>query len=309
MTPSELIRQWLQERDSDRTRSLYASVFVLFIDWFERTTGQPFMLEHWTTLDTRGFRDYLLKQDKKLKASTINNRLAALASFCEWAVEHGHMPIDPTAGVKRIKQQKKPTHVLDRNESNALQRTLNTLNPQERFIVTFLLNTGLRVSEFCALELQDIWLGERHETLDTLLDHLPAKTLLGEVHVQDGKGHKQRAIHLNADGRSALLAYLAVRPRVEDSHLLISLKYKRPIGPHSVGKLLREKVGPDSHIPGLHPHLFRAETGTRLIRSGVPINVVAEILGHANIATTQRYLGVQEGEMRAAMEKISTQEE
>lgn len=311
MTPNELIGQWLREQDSERTRRQYAHIFTLFIPWFERTTGRPFTLQDWTTFDTRAFRDSLLHPEppnRPLKAATVNNRLAALASFCSWAIERGHLTTNPVAGVKRIKASRRPPHVLNRNESNALQRALETLNPQQRYIVQFLLNTGLRVSEFCALTLQDVWLGERRETLDQLLDHLPQKAMIGEVWVSDGKGHVQREVHLNPDARRALLDYLVVRPNINDPHILLSLKYHRAIGPHSVNKFL-EKLARDTGIHGLHPHLFRAEAATRLGRAGVPVQVIATTLGHSNIATTQKYLGVIPGEQRAALDKISMSED
>ncbi|WP_088554049.1 tyrosine-type recombinase/integrase, partial [Calderihabitans maritimus] len=183
------------EKDvSPATIRSYLSDLKKFMRWYFETTGDPVRVDAVGPLDIAEFKRYMLNQNRK--PATINRALASLSTFFTWAVGQGHAAQNPVSGVKPVRETRSAPRALGRREQLALMRAVQKSGRvRDIALVTLLLHTGLRVSEVCALTLEDITLRERS----------------GVVVVRSGKGSKRREVPLNATARKALKNWLAVR--------------------------------------------------------------------------------------------------
>ena len=155
-------------------------------------------------------------------------------------------------------------------------------------ILTIFLNCGLRLSELCGLNLSDI-------------------SSDGTMTVT-GKGNKERMVYLNDSCKTAIKRYLEVRPHEgltaeSKNALFISRNHKR-ISPRTVEHIVTsyiKKAGLDGK--GLSTHKLRHTAATLMYRHGhVDIRVLKDILGHANLGTTQIYTHVSDEQIKAAID-------
>ena len=205
----EAFLQFLQTEDrADRTIDGYARDLEKFLNWFKQTTGrqpQPTII---TPLDIREYRRHL-QHDKRLKPASVNRRLAALRVYFHWATETSLIASNPAASIKMVPQTEQGPRWLERDEAFALIREADAtvrlakakeLTPSANLatrnaaILSLLLH-GLRVSEVCALRLEDVSIRERS----------------GKVVVHAGKGNKYREVPINVDARQAVSEWLKVR--------------------------------------------------------------------------------------------------
>jgi integrase/recombinase XerC/integrase/recombinase XerD len=129
-----------------------------------------------------------------------------LNAYYRYLVAQGVVPDNPCTNVAPVTVQQEAPKWLDRNEQNALIRAVRKLGDlRELTIITVLLQTGLRVQEFCDIRLKDIIIGDRK----------------GTIIVQSGKGGKYREVPLNVDARRAIDDYL-VNGRKDGSEYLFT---------------------------------------------------------------------------------------
>lgn len=280
--------------------------FENYSAWFTQTTGEEWSLDNLAASDVREWQHYLVTI-RKYKPNTANAYLLALRQFANWATDAEHLTRNPLhKKVKTVKEVEESPRALEREEEARLLRAIEQESPTTRFMILFLLHTGMRVGEFVALELDDVFLGEKRQALSVLIGSLPkAKDIrAGEVRVRAGKGMKARTLPLNATAREALLDYLAVRPHVESPRLLISSKFREPMTAIGVRKLC-QRLQHTARIPDLHPHLLRATFGTKLARREVPIERIAELMGHSDTKTTRKYyLAINQGQLAQDVARI-----
>lgn len=151
------------------------------------------------------------------------------------------------------------------------------LDPRDRAFVELLYSAGLRVSEAMALNVPDV--------------------LQDAVRVV-GKGDKERIVYVGATARQALDAWLAVRP----THLATQALFVGDRGRLSVRGvqwILRERAR-DARIRHVSPHMLRHSFATHLLNRGCDLRTVQELLGHADLKTTQVYTHVSDEQKRAA---------
>jgi site-specific recombinase XerD len=167
--------------------------------------------------------------------------------------------------MKYVKQAVQSPKWLDKNEQYALQRAMEkdvqlaqlrypkrwVTRRRDMSIVTFMLNTGLRLSETISLKLDDLEISERK----------------GQVLVRQGKGNKERIVPLNADAREALNEWLKVRPISNCSRLWLSVESATDEGltGRAVQRVLK-RYGQDADIEKLTPHVLRHSFGRSLGR-------------------------------------------
>ncbi len=152
-------------------------------------------------------------------------------------------------------------------------------------IIELFLQTGMRLSELCRLRLTDVDLpGKANPDLGNV----------GQATIF-GKGRKERTVTLNWKACQALKAYYAIRPDVPLFEIFIT-KFKTAITPRSVEKLL-SKYLTQAGITGASVHTMRHTFATAHVRKKTDLKVVQTALGHANIATTSRYVGMVREEM------------
>ncbi len=191
--------------------------------------------------------------------------------------------------MKFVKKGKTPPKWLDKQEQFALQRTIEkdlqiaqlrfpkrwTTRRRDASIVIFMLNTGLRLSETIALDLDDLEISERK----------------GKVLIRQGKGNKERVVPLNADARDAVREWLKARPQSNCKRLWLAVEGVEDQGLtcRTVQRILK-RYGQEASISNLTPHVLRHTFAKNCINKGVGVEQVAQLLGHENLNTTQIYI-------------------
>ena len=150
-----------------------------------------------------------------------------------------------------------------------------------------LLNTGLRVGELLALQLEDLTLSERK----------------GSLYVREGKGGKSRSVPLNTVARKALRDYLATRPEGQGG--AIFLGRQGPIGERTVQRLLKKYIRQAGlNAAQVNAHTLRHTFCKNLVDAGVPLERVAMLLGYANLNPLRVYTTPDESDLPQDVERI-----
>lgn len=278
----------LQHQDrSETTIRGYLNDLQAFARWFEQTNGEVFSPERLTPTDAREYRQWLLS--RQAAPATINRKLAALRTFAQWA----NVSLD----VRGVEEQPLAPRWLDRREQAALLReTEHILNAavtaparlqavRDRSILLLLLHTGLRISEMCALKMTDLELSDRK----------------GKIVVRQGKGSKRREIPLNQAARQALKDWLDVRPQAGEA--LFLGRRGQALTPSGVHRRLAH-LARRAKIAHLSPHTLRHTFAKNLVDSGVGLERVAALLGHANLNTTRVYVTPGERDLERAVAEL-----
>lgn len=271
---------------SDNTIEAYIRAVKDFEQFIVSAAGSEFHPGEIIELDVKEYKNYLLNI-RKQAPNTINQKLSGLSSYFNFCMTKGIVKNNPAAAIKKVAVQNKKTapEVLEKNEFYRYKREVYKENNKMHITIFELLyNTGIRVSELCNIELDDIEMSERK----------------GLLKVRSGKGEKYREIPLNSDARKAIMEYLDVRPYTESKRLIIG--ERGPIGRTGVFKIIRKY----SNASGIkaHPHTLRHQFCHDLLEHE-PISTVAEFAGHSDINTTYRYTIATKKEKHAAIERLS----
>lgn len=239
-----------------------------------------------------------LNHDRSLSASSIVRHLATIKVFFRWLASTGRIETNPADYLDRPTRWKKLPGVLTPRQVNLLLRAPRAeeegegegglrLHLRDRALLELLYSSGLRASEACTIRVRDL-----HPTL-------------GIVTVT-GKGNKQRLVPIGKPAQEAVREYLSecrpklVKGRAEDA-LLLS-RTGRPLERVAVWQLVR-KCATKAGLTGVHPHMLRHSFATHLLQGGADLRVVQELLGHADIATTQIYTHVDSTRLRETQRK------
>ncbi|RKS87662.1 tyrosine recombinase XerC subunit [Orbus hercynius] len=236
--------------------------------------AQTIEISCWQNVDTSAVR-LLIGRSKRegLNASSLALRLSALRSFFNWMVAQKRLSANPAKGVQNPKQGRhlpKNINVDDINQLMDIQYS-DPLSVRDRTMLELMYGSGLRLSELVSLNCKTL----------NLID--------GEVRVV-GKGSKERKLPLGRESIKWLRHWLSLRSFLEpqDDALFISKLGKR-ISPRNVQKRFEQwgvKQGLNVHI---HPHKLRHSFATHLLESSGDLRAVQELLGHADLSTTQVY--------------------
>ena len=216
-------------------------------------------------------------RSRGLAPSSISRRLAAARSFYKHLVLLGERPDNPASELTSPRRTRKLPRTLSPGEVDRLCQAANGLGPRplrDRALVELLYGAGLRVSEAVGLERGSIDLDEQ---------------LVRCV----GKGGKERIVPLGREGVEALRHYLARgRPFLDRRHRPELFLNARGGGLTRAGaflilRKLAEKAGLEPER--IHPHLLRHSFATHLLEGGADLRSVQEMLGHADLATTELY--------------------
>lgn len=217
--------------------------------------------------------------------STQSYYIIALRNFLKYLAKNDYKVM----AVDKIELPKVPQRQIEVMEYDELERLLNAVGGgdiktlRDRAIIEVLFSTGLRISELCSLN--------RYMDFDR-----------GEVTVR-GKGNKLRVVFLDARSVKEIKAYLDKRGDVEEAMFVSYTKAKSPkvigrVVPRTVQRLVdfySRKAGIAKHV---HPHMLRHSFATDLLINGADLRSVQEMLGHANIATTQIYTHITNKELK-----------
>jgi len=232
-------------------------------------------------------RDYVAELSHSGRApATVSRAVSSIRGYCRFLLEDGILAVDPSERLETPRGGRALPDVLSLHD---IERLLEAVTPQRTFafrdraILEVLYGCGLRVSELCGLR-----------TRDTDLE-------AGLVRVV-GKGSKERFVPLGADARHALHRYLReLRPRLDRGSSGGCVFLNRAGGPLSrmgVWKILRNYVERAGITKRVTPHTLRHSFATHLLEGGADLASVQEMLGHADISTTEIYTHVDRSHLR-----------
>ena len=206
-----------------------------------------------------------------LSAKSLQRRLSACRSFYGWQVRHGRLAASPAAGIRAPKAPRKLAQVLDPDEVKALVEvpTDVPLGLRDRALLELFYSSGVRLSELCALRWHDL-------------------DLAGGLVTVLGKGSKQRSVPLGSYARNALQEWRASTGAAGDAPVFPG-RGGAPITPRAVQLRLRQLAQRQGLFKRVHPHLLRHSFASHILESSGDLRGVQELLGHADIATTQIY--------------------
>ena len=216
---------------------------------------------------------------------SIARKTAAVRRYFRWAVASGLAVSDPTNGVSVPAGQGRLPRVLDQRDLTVMfDGPSGEDEPQWRrrrddAVLELLYGSGLRVGELCGLRVSSLSLSSS----------------AAEVW---GKGSKERRVPLSAPAVAALQRWLEVRDEVlppEAGDVLFGNERGKCLTPRDVRRILDRR----SPTP-THPHALRHSFATHLLDGGADLRAVQELLGHSDVATTQRYTHVSRERLSAA---------
>lgn len=261
---------------SPHTRRAYASDLAQLVAHL----GAQARPEAVTPDDLRGF---LADRHRRLHPASIGRKLAAIRAFYRWLAREGALERDPAAGLSGPKQPPRLPRPLSVDDCAAVVETTPAADDglaalRDRALVELLYGAGLRIGELVALDVRDLDL------------------LAREVRVL-GKGRKERVVPLPEAAREALAAWLEARrrPGYQAEPLFVSLPGGRPgrrLGERAVRRVLARRAAVAGVAGRVHPHRLRHSYATHLLDMGADLREIQELLGHASLSTTQRYLAV-----------------
>ena len=223
--------------------------------------------------------------------TTLARRTSAVKTFTAWATRRGLLMTDPAVRLQVPKSRRTLPAVLRQDQALDAMAAANSGAEQgdpmalrDRLIVEMLYATGIRVSELCGLDVDDIDMSRR---LVRVL----------------GKGNKQRTVPFGEPAQAALTAWLTDgRPTLATADsgpaLLLGARGRR-LDQRQARTVVHQTVAAVDGAPDIGPHGLRHSAATHLLEGGADLRIVQELLGHSTLATTQLYTHVTVARLRA----------
>jgi site-specific recombinase XerD len=300
---------------SPHTRAAYGHDVREFVTWAER--GGCRSPER---LDRRALRRYLAYLDTRgFARSSIARKAAAVRAYLRWLRRRGVIAVDPGRGLRAPKGANRLPRVIRADEAAALldvvtseaeaisagvrssQEGAEDGDPEPDPVATavilrdlavleVLYGAGLRVAECCGLRREDVEIGRKGD---------------GALLTVIGKGSKIRRVPVGEPAVDALAAWLGRgRPALVNattpSDVVFVNRRGNPLTPRDARRILERHALPDGRA--LHPHALRHAYATHLLEGGADLRAVQELLGHADLATTQIYTHVTRDRLRSVYE-------
>lgn len=233
-------------------------------------------VERWEDLTPAQIRDHIAgRHHDGVESRSLQRELSAIRGFFDFLIRRLMVKQNPARGIRAPKAPRKLPRLLDVDQMAGLLDAGQEDNLEVRDVAMWELfySSGLRLSELTALDLNDLDFGA------------------ATVRVRHGKGRKMREVPVGQCAREALQRWLAARRDYvapDESALFVSGRGQR-IAPRTVQARLmrwREKLALPQHV---HPHMLRHSFASHLLESSGDLRAVQELLGHANLSTTQIY--------------------
>ena len=236
--------------------------------------------------------DYLMQaRDKGLNTSSISRRLVAIKVFFRYLQQEGLLNDNVTDSMESPRLWKVLPETLSYTE---VEKLLNApdetkkLGLRDKALLELLYGTGLRVSELSNLTLDDL--------------HLDAEYIRCM-----GKGKKERVVPIGRSARETLVRYINTL-RAElckndyERHLFLNIR-GMAFSRKGIWKLIKGYAIQAGISKNVTPHTLRHSFASHLLANGAPLRVIQEMLGHADITTTQIYTHVDQSRLKAIHEK------
>lgn len=246
-------------------------------------------VSRWEDLSPALLRRYLARRSQRVAPTTLARQLSALRGLCRFLVRAGRLPANPVRALRTPRRARRLPRSLTHEQMRALLASPPRGDPvglRDRALLEVLYGSGLRASEVVGLRVRDVEEGRELRVV--------------------GKGGKERVVILTEAARRSLEAYLRRgRPQLvrgRDVEALFTSVRGRPLSVRGLQYLV-QRLG--ARLPGLRatPHTFRHTFATHLLEGGADLRVVQELLGHANLATTQIYTHLSRARLKEVYDR------
>lgn len=223
-------------------------------------------------IDSADLRNYIGGLRRQgLAPTSIQRQLSSLRSFYNYRIRFHDQKTNPAMGLSAPKRGRKLPSSLDVDRVQQLMSFQGdtAIDRRDRAIIELFYSSGLRLAELASLNLEDL---DLRETLLTVT----------------GKGGKTRKLPIGSMATQALQNWLTVRPETEHSALFLNNRGQR-LGHRSIELRLKKRAMEAGLPDNLYPHKLRHSFASHLLESSGDLRAVQELLGHANLSTTQIY--------------------
>lgn len=259
---------------SPLTIETYSFALDRFCMYLHEFCGEVPLVDAIRASDIRSFPGWL--HDKGQKNNTIRKYLAAMKSLFKFAVKRGFILSNPASAIPVPKREKKLPNYLQQDEIALTMQQFDCSTPKglrDKAITELLYSSGLRVSELTAL------------TINAFDDYNCTVRVLG-------KGRKERIVPVGSIARSAIHAWLAIRPQFVSSEsgsaMFLSAKGFQMTSSQIYG-IVHRAMQTTTEARQKSPHVLRHSFATHLLDNGADIYAVSQMLGHASLSTAQVY--------------------
>jgi integrase/recombinase XerC len=231
-------------------------------------------VEDWSTFTTSDVRNILNEARKSgLGSRSIALRLSSIRGFCDFLVQQGQLTQNPASSVQAPKQAKPLPKQLNVDEMHQLLdiQEDDFLAIRDKAMMELMYSCGLRLSELANLNIKSIQPDRQLKVL--------------------GKGNKERLLPIGRIASEALTVWLKIRPELtsnEEPALFVSMRKNR-IGTRQIAKRMKLWAIRQNLEQSVNPHKLRHSFATHVLESSSDLRAVQELLGHANLSTTQVY--------------------
>ncbi|MDE0155853.1 MAG: tyrosine recombinase XerC [Gammaproteobacteria bacterium] len=255
---------------SIHTRKAYAGDLAFFLNYCRQLD-----VVSWQDLDGRQVRGYITQRHRQgTGGRSLRRNLSSIRAFYKYLLSRGEVTKNPAEGITTPKTEKRLPKTLDVDQTSRLVEIKGdkALTLRDRAILELMYSSGLRLAECVSLDVYSV----------DIRDGLVTVT---------GKGNKTRKVPVGNYALEAVSSWLKVRPQLaalDETALFVSTRGKR-LSARSVQQRMRHwalKQGMDTNV---HPHMLRHSFATHLLESSGDLRAVQELLGHADISTTQVY--------------------
>lgn len=268
-----------------RTIVEYRDDLELFFEFFKPMLAEGLTLGQ---IDNRTIREFLtfLKIEHNYTAVGLNRKIAALRGYFHFLEQEKHIEASPMNAVLNAKKGLALPKVLSQSDMDVLltfaenraRQSCDWKDYRDAAIIELFYATGMRLAELSALN-----------TVDINFDDYSLRLL--------GKGNKQRIAFMNQSACDALQAYLKVRPKTKSPAVFLNRFYQR-FSRRGI-EIMFDKVKEEAGVfKDASPHTLRHSFATHLLENGADVVTIKELLGHANLATTQIYTNLSRAHMR-----------
>lgn len=260
-----------------------------FAEWLAHQAG----ISTLDQVEPGHFADYLAWRKRSgLAAASIKLEAVALRIFFRFLLARKILAVNPAENLSIPRIEKYLPETLNAGTIKRLLESVSGTDPlglRDRAMLELLYASGLRISELCNVRLEGIDLEE------------------GMIRVT-GKGNKTRLIPVGTEAREAIRRYLEVeRPQLVSSRsgaeIFLSVR-GRKLTPQRVWQLVKRYAARAGLEANVYPHLLRHSFATHLLAGGADLRIIQEMLGHADISTTQIYTHVDSSHLKSVHKKF-----
>lgn len=280
------IEKFIRYLDIEKNYSRHTILnYRLDLEDFDRFLGAQAI----ENVDYLTLRKYLaLLKEKNLASRTVARRLATLRSFFKFLNREGYLKANPITSLCSPKQEKHlPSFMTEEEVTRLIQSAFakdakDERGMRDRAILETFYSTGIRISELVGLDTEDV-------------------DFIGGIVKVLGKGRKERIVPIGEIALSAIKAYLDKRKK--ESDVLFLNKNNTRITDRGVRDIVKKYIKLASIRQGVSAHTFRHSFATHMLNHGADLRSVQELLGHANLSTTQIYTHLTTEKLKSVYDK------